>query len=142
MEQPLAGILCQAKMRLTKPRQAVFEALRTAAVPLPISDIARMCPDIDRTTVYRVIETFQQLDIVTAITIGWKQHYELAEPFVPHHHHLFCTICRNAQPIQDAELESFIRTLGDKYNFVAIKHHFELEGTCSHCRNKLSRSSE
>lgn len=136
MEQSFAAILRRANLRLTKPRLAVFQALQTATVPLAITDIIKRCPGVDRATVYRVIETFQELDIVTTITVGWKQHYELAEPFVPHHHHLFCITCRNAQPMYDADLEAFIQALGDKYNFVATKHHVELEGMCAHCREK------
>lgn len=134
MSTSLAALLAHNGLRVTKPRQRVFETLQTSETPLTIGEIARRCTDIDRTTIYRVIDKFCDLHIVTIVTVGWKHHYELAEPFVPHHHHLFCTHCRNAQPIQDDQLESFIQQLSTKYNFVATKHHFELEGICAHCR--------
>ena len=78
---------------------------------------------------------FDTLNIINTITIGWKNYYELAEPFIPHHHHLYCINCQNAEPIQSQELEKLIDLIGKKHNFIVTKHHFELEGICEKCRH-------
>ncbi|QWQ31696.1 transcriptional repressor [Candidatus Minimicrobia vallesae] len=69
-------------------------------VPLTVGDIAKNCKNINRASIYRTLLMFDNLNIINTITIGWKNYYELAEPFIPHHHHLYCINCQNAEPIQ------------------------------------------
>ena len=121
-------------LRLTKPRQQVFDILRNSDVPLTVSDIAKNCKNINRASIYRTLLIFDNLSIINTITIGWKNYYELAEPVIPHHHHLYCINCQNAEPIQSQELEKLIDFVGKKHNFIVTKHHFELEGICEKCR--------
>lgn len=135
MEQ-LSSILRQAGLRLTTARQTVFRALQHTDIPLTASDIAQRCPHINRTSVYRIIDTFQRLGIIATIRVGWKPHYELAEPFLPHHHHLICQRCKHAAPLQDPELEALIHLIGTRHEFTITQHHFELEGICRQCRSQ------
>ena len=121
-------------LRLTKPRQQVFDILRNSDVPLTVGDIAKNCKNINRASIYRTLLMFDNLNIINTITIGWKNYYELAEPFIPHHHHLYSINCQNAEPIQSQELEKLIDLTGKKHNFIVTKHHFELEGICEKCR--------
>lgn len=122
-------------LRLTKPRQQVFDILRKSDVPLTVGDIAKNCKNINRASIYRTLLMFDNLNIINTIAIGWKNYYELAEPFIPHHHHLYCINCQNAEPIQSQELEKLIDLIGKKHNFIVAKHHFELEGICEKCRH-------
>ena len=121
-------------LRLTKPRQQVFDILRNSDVPLTVGDIAKNCKNINRASIYRTLLIFDNLNIINTITISWKNYYELAEPFIPHHHHLYFINCQNAEPIQSQELEKLIDLTGKKHNFIVTKHHFELEGICEKCR--------
>ena len=67
---------------------------------------------------------FDNLNIINTITIGWKNYYELAEPFIPHHHHYTASIVKTPSQIQSQELENLIKPLsGKKYNFIVTKHH-------------------
>ena len=122
-------------LRLTKPRQQVFDILRNSDVPLTVGDIAKNCKNINRASIYRTLLMFDNLNIINTITIGWKNYYELAEPFIPHHHRLYCINCQNAEPIQSQELEKLIDLIGKKHNFIVTEHHFELEGICEKCRH-------
>lgn len=121
--------------RLTKPRQQIFDILKNSEIPLTVGDIAKKCKNINRTSIYRTLVIFDRLKIINTIYIGWKNYYELAEPFIPHHHHLYCINCQNAEPIQPKELEKLVDYIGKKYNFIVTKHHFELEGICEKCRH-------
>ena len=132
----LDDLFKQHNLRLTKPRQQVFDALQKSDVPLTISDIAKKCKNINRTSVYRALVAFNDLKIISIVHVGWKNYYELAEPFIPHHHHLYCIRCQNATPIQTPELEQLISYLSRKYSFLVIDHHFELEGICQKCQQK------
>lgn len=134
----LEKIFAKANLRLTKPRRTVFQLLQKVNAPITTGGIIQQCPQVDRTTIYRVLETFQKLGVITIVHVGWKNYYELADPFIPHHHHLYCQKCYNAVPLEDPEIEQFIQHIAHKYNFVAIDHHFELEGICRDCQ-KLSQ---
>lgn len=131
----LSEIFEQHGFRLTKPRQQIFDILKNSEIPLTIGDIAKNCKNINRTSIYRTLIVFDRLKIINTIYIGWKNYYELAEPFIPHHHHLYCINCQNAEPIQPKELEKLVDYIGKKYNFIVTKHHFELEGICEKCRH-------
>ena len=131
----LSEIFEQHGFRLTKPRQQIFDILKNSEIPLTIGDIAKNCKNINRTSIYRTLIIFDRLKIINTIYIGWKNYYELAEPFIPHHHHLYCINCQNAEPIQPKELEKLVDYIGKKYNFIVTKHHFELEGICEKCRH-------
>lgn len=131
----LSEIFEQHGFRLTKPRQQIFDILKNSEIPLTIGDIAKNYKNINRTSIYRTLIIFDRLKIINTIYIGWKNYYELAEPFIPHHHHLYCINCQNAEPIQPKELEKLVDYIGKKYNFIVTKHHFELEGICEKCRH-------
>ena len=131
----LSEIFEQHGFRLTKPRQQIFDILKNSEIPLTVGYIAKNCKNINRTSIYRTLIIFDRLKIINTIYIGWKNYYELAEPFIPHHHHLYCINCQNAEPIQPKELEKLVDYIGKKYNFIVTKHHFELEGICEKCRH-------
>ena len=131
----LSEIFEQHGFRLTKPRQQIFDILKNSEIPLTVGDIAKNCKKINRTSIYRNLIIFDRIKIINTIYIGWKNYYELAEPFIPHHHHLYCINCQNAEPIQPKELEKLVDYIGKKYNFIVTKHHFELEGICEKCRH-------
>ena len=120
-------------LRLTKPRQQVFDILRNSDVPLTVGDIAKNCKNINRASIYRTLLMFDNLNIINTITISWKNYYELAEPFIPHHHHLYCTRCHNAEPLETPELERLIAVIGRRHHFRVERHHFDLEGVCQAC---------
>jgi len=134
MEKELATIFTANRLRLTKPRQDIFNALSGAGKPLSIQDLVSLCPEIDRVSVYRTIELFHQLHILDIVHIGWKKQYELAGPFKPHHHHLHCKNCGKTIEINSSKLESFIDELSHEYSFYGTSHKFEVSGLCSLCR--------
>ena len=120
--------------RITSARLELFEALRSADVPLPIADIHARCEKSDRASTYRNLELFIQAGIVTVIPIGWKKRYELASPFKPHHHHIQCTNCGKLVDIKTPELETLIETIAKSHKFTLSSHHIELAGLCSNCK--------
>ena len=122
--------------RLTEPRRQVFEALQGADKPLFIGQIIKLCPKIDRVSVYRTLELFSEISIIKVLPVGFKTSYELAEPFKEHHHHIHCKVCHKIVPIQSDSLEDLIVKIADRHNFVLSDHHVELWGTCQNCQIK------
>ena len=126
-------VLENHKLRVTKPRLGIFDTLRSAARPLSEVEIATATPTVDPVTVYRTIELFLKLEVVVGVAHGWKQRYELASPFRPHHHHILCTNCGQVEEITSEKLEQFIRRLGGEYGFRVTGHTFEITGLCQQC---------
>jgi len=136
----LEQLLKAHKYRRTKPREAVFELLNDTAAPLSLTQIRKSLPGLERTSLYRTLDLFERLDVITIIHVGWKKRYELADPFKPHHHHLVCTTCQKVTAVHPPELEQLIAQLSNKHGFAAQNHHFEIRGVCHKCqkvKNKI-----
>lgn len=133
MDTDLARIFSQAKLRLTTPRKAIFNALKESNTPLSTAQIIKLCPGIDKVSVYRTIKLFTSLAIVTIVVHGWKQSYELSSPFQPHHHHIVCEKCGDVIKLQSPTIEALIQKLAKQHNFTPTSHHFEIRGVCAKC---------
>lgn len=135
MHPELNKIFASHGLRLTKPRQTVFDILHASDTPLAISRIAKQAKEIDRVSVYRTIELFVELNIAEPVPVGWKQRYELTSPFQPHHHHLYCVKCGQLTDIHSKTLEQLVAAITAKYNFTPQEHKFEISGLCQQCRD-------
>ncbi|HWZ66162.1 MAG TPA: Fur family transcriptional regulator [Patescibacteria group bacterium] len=134
MNSEITDLFAARGLRVTTPRKAVFETLKKAATPLSQVEIAKINPTIDKVSVYRSIDIFLKLGIVTSVAHGWKQRYELAAPYSPHHHHLLCTACGHVEELQSERLEKIINILADQQKFKVTGHTFEITGLCSKCQ--------
>ncbi|MFZ2545264.1 MAG: Fur family transcriptional regulator [Candidatus Saccharimonadales bacterium] len=134
MENELEVIFANKQLRLTEPRKVVFRQLHSATTPLSIANIASKCPSIDRVSIYRTIELFQQLDIVRPLPLGWKHLYELTSPFKAHHHHLSCTVCGRLIDVHSKKFEQIVASVAKEYEFAPQDHTFEIKGVCRDCR--------
>ncbi len=135
----LEVIFARNQLRMTTPRQAVFEAMRASEMPLSIGDITKKCPDVDRVSIYRTIELFVSLAIAEAVPLGWKQRYELTSPFQSHHHHLYCTSCGALVDIHSKKLEQLVASIARDYDFTPAEHKFEVSGLCEKCQKTVAR---
>jgi len=136
MNSDIRTVLADHGLRATTPRLAVFAALANTATPLSVADIIKICPKVDKVSIYRTIEVFTRIEVVTIVMHGWKQRYELAEPFKPHHHHLHCTACGMVLETHSDQIEHLINAISDKHEFHPIAHTFEITGLCRACATR------
>lgn len=123
-----------ANQSMTKPRQAVFDALQHHQ-SLTMAELVRACPAIDRASVYRTVELFEQLGIIIRIPTGWKYRLELGEAFHEHHHHATCRKCGASIALpEDKQLEKRMHELAARRNFRLEAHQVELTGLCESCQ--------
>lgn len=134
MNDAFATLLAKHDLRVTQPRKLVFDILQHSDRPLSLLEIIERCPSINRSSIYRTIETCLKIRAVRVVTLGWKKQYELTDLFNPHHHHFRCTNCNQLTHIADTQLESAIASISEKYHFTPTNHHFEIEGLCRRCR--------
>jgi Fur family ferric uptake transcriptional regulator len=139
-KETFTELLKHGDNRITKARLAVFEQLFNQE-PLSMHELVQQTKEIDRASVYRAIELFEQLGIVQRFHIGWKYKIELTDRFAAHHHHLTCLGCGKTIPINEHDLEHVIAELAAHHNFTPTAHQIELQGYCVTCQSeKLSAS--
>lgn len=91
--------------------------------------------EVDRATVYRTMELFENAGIVHRLNIGWKYKYELSDVFQGHHHHFHCTNCGTTFSLDpNAMLETMIDTIAAKSDFSPRGHQLEIYGLCPDCK--------
>lgn len=139
-EEVFIGLLKQGGCRVTKARLAVFEQLYNQE-SLSMHDLVQHSKGVDRASVYRAVDLFEQLGIVQRFHIGWKYKIELTDRFAAHHHHLSCLSCGRTIPINEHDLERVIDELAKEHNFMPTAHQIELQGYCETCQSANSSAS-
>jgi Fur family ferric uptake transcriptional regulator len=135
VESTLALHLKKASFSLTQPRREVFEALQ-AHGPLTMLQLYTQLNRINRTTVYRVIALFEELNIVQRVARGWKYSLELTDEFIPHHHHFTCTKCHKTTSFDEPKsFDALLESVASHNGFLPTGHTLEIEGLCSSCRS-------
>lgn len=130
----LESLFARHRLRLTAPRRALFQLLESFHEPVEINQIIQHIKQGDRTSVYRNLDVFISLGVVSIIPLGWKKRYELAAPFAPHHHHLQCKQCDELVAIDTPRLERVIADIALEHGYELTQHHIELTGVCSRCK--------
>ena len=130
-------LLATKGYRLTKARQTIFTLL-ISPQPQSIRVLEKKADGaVDRVTIYRNLELFENLGIVHRVYVGWKYKLELTEEFIAHHHHLSCLGCGRIIDIHDdAQIDQFIHRVADKFDFQPRRHQFEIDGYCAQCYKK------
>ncbi|NCU30956.1 transcriptional repressor [Candidatus Saccharibacteria bacterium] len=128
-------------VRLTEPRREIFKILNEYDQPLTIKEILRYSQISERTSVYRALSLFVELEITEVLQIKGKQRYELAEPFKSHHHHLVCIRCGALVPINQPKLERLVQHIASDQHYQLTSHHVELQGICSTCQKYSEKIS-
>ena len=127
--------LRDAAQSITKPRQAVFDALQHHR-SLTMAELVKACSGVDRASVYRTVEVFEKLGVVVRIPNGWKYRLELGDAFHEHHHHATCTNCGASIALpEDKTLEKRLHELAARRNFTLQSHQIELTGLCEACQS-------
>jgi len=135
VESTLELHLKNAGFSLTEPRRKVFAALQVSG-PLSMQELyTRLNGSVNRTTVYRIIELFEELKIAQRVAKGWKYHLELTDEFIPHHHHFTCTNCHKTISFDEPKsFDVMLETISNHNGFLPTGHTLEIEGLCSDCR--------
>jgi Fur family transcriptional regulator, ferric uptake regulator len=141
-QQQIISILKQHRLRLTRTRRALLELFVRESTPLSVPkilcELAKRSVAVNKTTVYRELETLERIGIVQgAIFQNRKQYYELAAR--GQHHHFICTICSKITDVEIngsavlASAEHIGRTAG----FHVASYAVAFYGQCAACLKTL-----
>jgi Fur family transcriptional regulator, ferric uptake regulator len=120
---------------ITKPRYRLFVILQKFPA-LTLHELIAKLPQHDQVTVYRNIDLFEKLGIISRIRLGWNTKIELSDMFQRHHHHFTCLKCLKITNLpEDKIVEKRIDRLGIDTGLKITDHQLEIRGLCRICQD-------
>ncbi|CAN5662440.1 N/A [soil metagenome] len=97
--------------------------------------VAKIDPDINRATVYRSLEVFRDLGIISETDLGGGiREYEIIEH--SRHHHLVCHRCRTIIDLDDDLVIPLKTAILERYGFAPSIDHLAVFGHCASCSRR------
>ena len=128
-------ILNDNNKSITKSRMIVFNNLLESSNQSLYEINKKTKSEINRSSLYRIIEMFEDLGVVEKKPIGWKYRIELSDIFINHHHHITCRTCQKVLVAESSpDLEKIIDDIAGKVNYSLQKHQVEISGICPACQ--------
>ena len=133
----LAAALHAGGHRLTPQRQIILDTLCEMGGHVTVAELyervhARF-PAIDRSTVYRALDFFGELGLVSATEVGGAAVYEIAMSHSGPHHHLVCRDCGEIDHVPGEAFRELAARLLDEYGFAADVGNLTIQGLCREC---------
>ncbi len=124
-------------LKITPQRQAVYEALLNRedhpTVEDIYADVRKKYPFISLATVYRTVETLEELGLVKKVAYwGSSARYDAN---IHEHHHLICLKCG---AIRDLEMETGWCMPEEIEGYRTISFSIHIYGVCPSCQKKES----
>ncbi len=94
--------------------------------------VQREHPDVHLTTVYRVLDALEELEVVDHVHLGHgRAVYHLTDET---HQHLVCEVCGTVVEVPDEVFAGLASDLDAAYGFAIRPHHFAVLGRCANCK--------
>ena len=120
-------LLKKAGYKITQPRKSVIDFLIKQKKPVSAQYIFdNLKKDLDKVTVYRILDVFEKLGIV------FQEHYKKQALYYlanEQHHHIICRQCGHTDCVPCYHNFEEIK------NFQNVKHNLVLSGLCNKCKN-------
>lgn len=131
----LADALRTRGMRMTPQRQSVMAAV-TQLVHATPDQVAEAVPEVDLTTVYRTLETLEDLGLLAHTHLGHgAASYRLAQD---DHVHVVCHRCAAVVDAPAGLADALAQQLLAERGFRLDRSHFTVFGTCARCSVELA----
>ena len=133
----------EAGLSVTHQRLAIFEAVMTNCNHHPSADliyqsVQERYPTISFNTIYKNLETFEELGIVVKVNPLYNEaRYDVD---VRPHHHLICRECTTIVDIHDEELDR-LPSPQEAEDFVVENWTVQFTGLCAECSEELAPAS-
>lgn len=123
-------------IKVTPQRIAIYKELASTDQHPSTENIYKKIkdyyPNISLTTVYRTLETFEKLGLISVVNVLYNAARYDAN--LDPHHHIVCTQCKKVEDVYDESLTNLDvsdKTLGD---YRIEGYSVLLSGVCSTCR--------
>lgn len=124
-------------LKITKSRKAILDILIRSDQPMAVEQIFVILKeeqiDINLSTVYRTLESLENKELVTKISIMDDDRMLFEYNQLVHRHYLVCVTCKKMISVKNCPLGSYERTLEHETHFNIIGHKLYLYGYCENC---------
>jgi Fe2+ or Zn2+ uptake regulation protein len=133
-----AALLHERGFRLTPQRELILDAICESGghtTPEEIYErVHAKAPAVNLATIYRTVEFFHNLRLITEIHVGGKTYYEMAGD-APHHH-LICRGCGHTEQIEHMTIQALFAKIEEEQAFKIETDHLALVGLCKDCQRE------
>jgi Fe2+ or Zn2+ uptake regulation protein len=135
----IESICREHRLPLTAQRRVVLETLPRFSHPTVDEiweEVQKALPEISRTTVYRILETFARLKVIRKVCHpGAVARYE---DRTSRHHHLLCLRCGKMVDLVDPALDE-IEIPGAETGFRIEDYSIQFHGLCRRCAGRRNK---
>lgn len=140
-------LLEAAGLKKTPNRLSVLEVIGNNSSPLngqEIFDTLNRKMNINRVTVYRIIDLLVESGLLERLSGGGRSYYYGLAPNEHHrpHPHFYCRYCGNMECLNPASLLLDTRPLERTYPGVIQNVEIRVDGVCEKCLKKTGRMSD
>ncbi|MFA9463141.1 MAG: Fur family transcriptional regulator [Velocimicrobium sp.] len=136
--------LKKSGLKSTKHRKAILDVLVKSNQPMAAEQIYLTLKeskiDINMSTVYRTLESLEQIDLITKISIMDDDRMLFEYNKIGHRHYLVCVGCKKIITIKNCPLGSYEKELESETDFEILGHKLYLYGYCSECQGSQMNS--
>ena len=127
----------QLGLKVTPQRIAIYKELaKTEEHPsteMIYNNIKNYYPNISLTTVYRTLETFEKMGLISVVNVLYNAARYDAN--LKPHHHIVCIDCKKIEDVYDTSINySKLNPEVENYNILGYSVLFN--GLCEDCNNK------
>lgn len=127
-------------VKVTPQRVAIYrELLSTGDHPsaeIIYKKIKSYYSNISLTTIYRTLETFEKLGIISVANV--LHDAARYDANLDHHHHLVCIVCKKVEDFYDDSLASLELPKKSIDNYKVLSYTVQINGICKNCQRKRS----
>jgi Fur family ferric uptake transcriptional regulator len=132
--------LSERGYRRTTQRAVILDILESARGHLTAEEVARLVEEggvpLNRSTVYRTLDTLAEIGVVKATRMGRALHYEVNREGDEEHHHIRCNGCQQMLHLDAARVDRLLGRLADEQGFEVADIQVLVRGLCKDCREK------
>jgi Fur family transcriptional regulator, ferric uptake regulator len=130
-------------LRWTVQRQLVLQIVQQHSGHLTVDDIyqvvAKTYPSINRSTVYRTLETLSEMGVIIEMQGEGNLHrYEMVHPHP--HYHAVCEKCGGEIEVEEAVIQKLQAEVWRDYHLRLKLDHFVGMGICQPCYQQYAHS--
>jgi Fur family ferric uptake transcriptional regulator len=128
----------------TIQRALILDILENAGGHLTAEEVARLVEEgsvpLNRSTVYRTLDTLAEIGVVKATRMGRALYYEVSAEG-EEHHHIRCTRCQKMVHLDAGQVDSLLGRLATDQGFEVSDIQVLVRGLCKTCRGRRGKAS-